>query len=65
MTTEGLFKMSGDFKMSLKKLTIHFQQVDDLFYDINQAIESRSALVDSADSINFDSIGGESLFAQS
>jgi predicted transcriptional regulator len=48
--------MSGDFKMSLKKLTIHFQEMDDLFQDINQAVGSKTSLVDSSDSINFDSL---------
>lgn len=42
--------------MSLKKLTIHFQSLDDLFKDINDAIESEGNLVDSPESINFDSI---------
>lgn len=42
--------------MSLKKLTIHFQEIDGLFQDINQAINSKSSLVDSSDSINFDSL---------
>ncbi len=42
--------------MSLKKLTIHFQEMGDLFQDINQAIDSHSAFVDSPDVINFDSI---------
>lgn len=42
--------------MSLKKLTIYFQEMDDFFQDINQAIESKSSLVDSSDSIHFDSL---------
>lgn len=42
--------------MSLKKLTIHFQNLDDLFKDINKSIESNEALVDFSESINFDSI---------
>jgi predicted transcriptional regulator len=48
--------MSGDFKMSLKKLTIYFQDMNDLFQDVNQAIKSNSSLVGSSDSIYFDSL---------
>lgn len=42
--------------MSLKKLTIHFQEMGDLFQEINGAIESHSTFVDSFESISFDSI---------
>lgn len=42
--------------MSLKKLTIRFQSMDKLFQDIDQAIKSHSGLIDSPDSISFDSI---------
>jgi predicted transcriptional regulator len=42
--------------MSLKKLTIHFKNTDDLFKDIIEAIESNKSLVDSTESISFDSI---------
>jgi predicted transcriptional regulator len=51
--------------MSLKKLTIHFQEMDDLFQDINQAIESKSSLVDSTDSISFDSLDSYRSFMTS
>ena len=42
--------------MSLKKLTVQFQSVDDFFLNINKAIKANSALVDSIDSVYFDSI---------
>lgn len=42
--------------MSLKKLTIHFQSIDDLFEDINNAIDVDETHVDSPRAIYFDSI---------
>lgn len=51
--------------MSLKKLTIYFQSTDDLFKEINKGIESNSALVDSANSISFDSIDSYRSFMTS
>ncbi len=42
--------------MSLKKLTIHFQDLGDFFKDISSTIESSQNLVETPDSISFDSI---------
>lgn len=42
--------------MSLKKLTINFQDLGELFKDINEAIDSGQNLVDLSESISFDSI---------
>src|SRR5690606_35336081 len=42
--------------MSLKKLNIYFKNRKDFFEEIDNAIKERKALIDSYDSINFDSI---------
>ncbi len=42
--------------MSLKKLTIRFKKMDGLFQDIHEAVKSKSILLDSPDSIHFDSL---------
>lgn len=42
--------------MSLKKLTIHFQELSDLFKEVEESIKKKSKLVDSVESISFDNI---------
>ncbi len=42
--------------MSLKKLTICFQKLDDLFKEVNEAINVKGSVIDSEEMIFFDSI---------